>query len=95
MGPLGLHRFAQAYPDISLNLSAAHTPSDFALGQSDIDLRYGVPQWGDLVVEPLFEERIVPLASPAQPSQGFEWLCRLAITCMQFCPPCPNALPFG
>jgi DNA-binding transcriptional LysR family regulator len=24
-----------------------------------------VPHWGDLVVEPLFEERIVPLASPA------------------------------
>lgn len=60
-----LHRFAQAYPEISLNLSAAHTPSDFALGQSDIDLRYGVPQWGDLVVEPLFEEPILPLACPA------------------------------
>lgn len=60
-----LRRFAQAYPDIALNLSAAHTPSDFALGQADIDIRYGVPQWGDLVVEPLFEERIVPLASPA------------------------------
>lgn len=60
-----LHRFATAYPDISLNLSAAHTPSDFTLGQADIDIRYGVPQWGDLVVEPLFEERIVPLASPA------------------------------
>jgi len=60
-----LHRFAQAYPDISLNLSAAHTPSDFALGQSDIDIRYGFPQWGDLVVEPLFEEPIVPMASPA------------------------------
>ena len=60
-----LHAFAQAYPDISLNLSAAHTPSDFALGQADIDIRYGVPQWPDLVVEPLFEERIVPLASPA------------------------------
>lgn len=60
-----LHRFAQAYPDISLNLSAAHTPSDFALGQADIDIRYGVPQWGGLVVEPLFEESIVPLASPA------------------------------
>jgi DNA-binding transcriptional LysR family regulator len=60
-----LRGFAQAYPDISLNLSAAHTPSDFELGQADIDLRYGVPQWGDLVVEPLFEERIVPLASPA------------------------------
>lgn len=60
-----LHRFAQAYPDISLNLSAAHTPSDFALGQADIDIRYGIPQWGDLVVEPLFEEAILPLASPA------------------------------
>ena len=59
-----LRRFAQAYPDISLNLSAAHTPSDFALGQADIDLRYGIPQWGDLVVEPLFEEAIVPMASP-------------------------------
>ena len=60
-----LHRFAKAYPDISLNLSAAHTPSDFALGQSEIDIRYGVPQWGNLVVEPLFEEAIVPMASPA------------------------------
>jgi DNA-binding transcriptional LysR family regulator len=60
-----LHGFAQAHPDISLNLSAAHTHSDFALGQADIDIRYGVPQWPDLVVEPLFEERIVPLASPA------------------------------
>lgn len=60
-----LRAFAQAYPGISLNLSAAHTQSDFALGQADIDIRYGVPQWPDLVVEPLFEERIVPLASPA------------------------------
>ena len=60
-----LHAFAKAYPDISLNLSAAHTPSDFELGQAEIDLRYGVPNWPGLVVEPLFEERIVPLASPA------------------------------
>ena len=60
-----LRAFAQAHPDISLNLSAAHTPSDFALGQADIDIRYGLPQWPDLVVEPLFEESIVPLASPA------------------------------
>ncbi len=60
-----VRRFTQAYPDIALNLTAAHTHSDFALGQADIDIRYGVPAWGDLVVEPLFEERIVPLASPA------------------------------
>jgi DNA-binding transcriptional LysR family regulator len=60
-----LREFAEAYPEISLNLSAAHTHSDFALGQVDLDIRYGVPQWPDLVVEPLFDERIVPLASPA------------------------------
>jgi DNA-binding transcriptional LysR family regulator len=60
-----LHEFARSHPHIALNLSAAHTHSDFALGQADIDIRYGVPNWGDLVVEPLFEERIVPLASPA------------------------------
>ena len=60
-----LHEFARSHPQIALNLSAAHTHSDFALGQADIDIRYGVPNWGDLVVEPLFEERIVPLASPA------------------------------
>jgi DNA-binding transcriptional LysR family regulator len=60
-----LRAFAQAYPDITLNLSAAHTHSDFALGQADVDIRYGVPRWPDLVVEPLFEERVVPLASPS------------------------------
>lgn len=60
-----LPSFAQACPAIALNLSAAHTHSDFALGAADIDIRYGVPNWPDLVVEPLFEERILPLASPA------------------------------
>lgn len=60
-----LKTFAGANPGISLNLSASHTHSDFALGQVDLDIRYGVPQWPDLVVEPLFEESIVPLASPA------------------------------
>lgn len=60
-----LRAFARACPDISLNLSAAHSHSDFALGQADIDIRYGIPQWPELEVEPLFEERIVPLASPS------------------------------
>ena len=60
-----LQRFASAHPEIALNLSAAHTHSDFAQGQVDLDIRYGRPQWGDLVVEPLFEELILPLASPA------------------------------
>lgn len=60
-----LRRFAEAHPHVSLNLSAAHSHSDFQLGQADIDIRYGVPQWDNVAIEPLFEERILPLASPA------------------------------
>ncbi|WP_085314734.1 LysR substrate-binding domain-containing protein [Derxia lacustris] len=57
--------FAQAHPGISLFMSASHTHSDFALGQADLDVRYGIPQWPDLVVTPMFTETILPLASPA------------------------------
>jgi len=60
-----LRGFAQAHPDIAFNMSASPTHSDFALGQADIDIRYGIAQWPNLVVEPLFVERIVPLASPS------------------------------
>jgi len=59
-----LQAFTQAHPEIVLNLSATPTHSDFALGQVDVDIRYGVAQWPDLMIEPLFEERIAPLASP-------------------------------
>jgi DNA-binding transcriptional LysR family regulator len=60
-----LRDFAENHPQISLNLSAAHTHSDFALGQADLDIRYGVANWPGLEVEPIFEEKITPLASPA------------------------------
>jgi LysR family glycine cleavage system transcriptional activator len=60
-----LRDFARAHPEISLNLSSAPTHSDFGLGHADLDIRYGSPTWPDLVVESLFEERIVPMASPA------------------------------
>jgi DNA-binding transcriptional LysR family regulator len=59
-----LRDFADKHPHISLNLSAAHSHSDFALGQADLDIRYGVPNWPGLEVEPIFEEKITPLASP-------------------------------
>ena len=59
-----LGSFARAHPDISLSLSASPNHSDFALGQVDIDIRYGVPHWPNLVVEPVFDEKILPLASP-------------------------------
>ena len=57
-------RFAQRHPTISLVLSASHVHSDFQLGQMDIDIRYGLPLWPNLEVEPIFTEKILPLASP-------------------------------
>lgn len=56
--------FAKRHPDISLVLSASHVHSDFQLGQMDIDIRYGLPNWPNLEVEPIFTEHIQPLASP-------------------------------
>ena len=60
-----LNQFVRSFPDISLSLSASPVHSDFALGQVDVDIRYGVPEWPNLIVEPVFEEHICPLASPA------------------------------
>lgn len=57
-------RFTQRHPHISLVLSASHVHSDFQLGQMDIDIRYGLPNWPHLEVQPVFTERIMPLASP-------------------------------
>ena len=56
--------FVRAHPEIALSLSVSHPYSDFALGQIDIDIRYGIPDWPNLIVEPIFEEKILPLASP-------------------------------
>lgn len=55
--------FADAHPGVSVFLSASHQHSDFEIGQVDIDIRYGVPNWQQLVVKPIFREPIQPLAS--------------------------------
>jgi DNA-binding transcriptional LysR family regulator len=59
-----LSDFAKLHPDVSLFLSASHIHSDFGAGLSDVDIRYGIPNWPNLVVEPLFQEQLLPLISP-------------------------------
>jgi LysR family glycine cleavage system transcriptional activator len=59
-----LGHFARAHPGVSLFLSASPTHSDFALGLADVDVRYGLPTWPDMTVQLVFEERVLPLASP-------------------------------
>jgi LysR family transcriptional regulator, glycine cleavage system transcriptional activator len=60
-----LAAFLSEHPDLRIQLSAAHTHSDFTRGEVDLDIRYGNVRWGDLHVESIFEEEILPLASPA------------------------------
>ena len=57
--------FAKMHPDISLFVSASPQHSDFQLGMVDVDIRYGVPNWQHVAIEPIAVERIQPLASPA------------------------------
>ncbi|MCS7102075.1 MAG: LysR substrate-binding domain-containing protein [Burkholderiaceae bacterium] len=60
-----LPAFLKEHPDLRIQLSAAHTHSDFSRGEVDLDIRYGNARWGDLHVETIFEEEMLPLASPA------------------------------
>jgi len=60
-----LSSFAREHPDITLSMSASVQHSDFTLGQVDVDVRYGVPNWPNLTVECIFDELVTPLASPA------------------------------
>jgi LysR family transcriptional regulator, glycine cleavage system transcriptional activator len=60
-----LPRFLAEHPDLRIQLSASHTHSDFSRGEVDLDIRYGAIKWGELHVETIFEEEMLPLASPA------------------------------
>jgi LysR family glycine cleavage system transcriptional activator len=53
-----------AHPDLRIQLSAAFSDSDFSRGEVDLDIRYGPVRGGDLCVETIFPEEILPFASP-------------------------------
>lgn len=59
-----LSAFLAAHPDLRIQLSASHTESDFSRGEVDLDIRYGNVRGRDLVVETIFREQVLPLASP-------------------------------
>jgi LysR family glycine cleavage system transcriptional activator len=68
-----LPAFRASHPDLRIQLSAAFSDTDFTRGEVDLDIRYGDVRGGDLHVETVFSEEIVPLASPSL-------LARLSIT---------------
>lgn len=60
-----LPKFVARHPEIELSLDSSSDLVDFAAGHYDAALRYGAGQWPGLVVEPLLEEWLTPVASPA------------------------------
>lgn len=59
-----MHRFMRAHPHINLRIHASPEPVDFFRTDTDIEIRYGNADWAGLVVRPLMEDRVTPLASP-------------------------------
>lgn len=60
-----LPRFVARHPEVELSLDSSSDLVDFADGRYDAALRYGMGDWPGMVVEPLLEEWLTPVASPA------------------------------
>jgi LysR family transcriptional regulator, glycine cleavage system transcriptional activator len=60
-----LPRFVAKFPEVELNLDSSIELVDFADGRYDAALRYGAGRWPGVVVEPLLEEWLTPVASPS------------------------------
>lgn len=59
-----LGRFAEAYPDIDLRISATLHHVDFAREDVDVAVRHGDGRWDGLHVERLCAEQLFPVCSP-------------------------------
>ena len=58
--------FLAAHPQIEINLQSTEAVTDFSRdGQVDVALRIGLGQWPGVTAEHLFDEWLVPMASPA------------------------------
>jgi len=60
-----LHRFAERYPGININLFSRPTPFDFNLDSIDAAIHFGKAEWPEAAFEPLFGESVLPIGSPA------------------------------
>src|SRR5205823_8818467 len=60
-----LGRFADAYPEIELKVSATMHHVDFARGDIDLAIRHGAGNWAGLDAVNLCSEELFPVCSPA------------------------------
>ena len=60
-----LDDFHERHPEIELHLLATRRAVDFAIEAVDVAIRFGSGDFRDLLVEPLMQEKIVLVATPA------------------------------
>jgi LysR family transcriptional regulator, glycine cleavage system transcriptional activator len=60
-----LIRFDQAHPDISVSISTDPRPVNFAGGEADVAIRYGMGRYPGLHVQKLLDEALTPVCAPA------------------------------
>ena len=57
--------FVARHPEVGVNLLSTWELVDFARDDVDCALRYGAGRWSGVTAEPLFDEYLSPVASPA------------------------------
>lgn len=65
-----LPAFLDANPDIDIRLDGTNEPTDFARDLVDVEIRHGTGKWTGLHMEPLVEERFLPVCAPALAGAG-------------------------
>lgn len=60
-----LIRFDQAHPDISVSISTDPRPINFAAGEADVAIRYGMGHYPGLFVRKLLGESLTPVCAPS------------------------------
>ena len=68
LGPR-LSDFVTRFPDWDLRIDASPDPTDFDREMIELDIRYGAGNWPGYHCEPVFDDRVVPLCSPAYRDQ--------------------------
>ncbi|MDO5641719.1 MAG: LysR substrate-binding domain-containing protein [Paracoccus sp. (in: a-proteobacteria)] len=59
-----LRRFLDIMPDTNIRIDGSNEPVDFNRDNVDLEIRHGLGGWPGLYIEPLVDERFLPVCSP-------------------------------
>lgn len=65
-----LGRFLAEMPDTNIRIDGSNEPVDFNRDNVDLEIRHGLGGWPGLYIEPLTEERFLPVCAPSLAARG-------------------------